>query len=194
MRGFFTDMSLERWVIVISLVAAIALGSVGFFRFHRERADLQAALHYDVKKLAQDIETAALNYSKLYKDADLQGLTGTQSNMESFIRDLARRETANLGQVAVTISEGNSPRKGVKDVKYGIAPQTRDRAFSRVGIGNFLYMLETEGRRLRVSHLRLQMSPRNLKEWEIPPGKEGSEQWTWEAELISRQKTEIAAK
>ncbi len=196
MKQFFTAMSMERWVIVISLVAALSLGSLGFFKFHRERVELEQALAYDVKKLAEDTLSGALKYSKLFKEADLLDLTpgGTNSNMESYIRGIAARGETALGQVNVTNKEGNSPRKGVRDMRYSIDPQNKERAFSRIGIANFLYLLESEGHRLRVSHLRMQLSPKNLKEYEIPPGPAANEQWFWEAELISRQKSEAAAK
>jgi hypothetical protein len=113
--------------------------------------------------------------------------------MESYIRGIAARGECALGQVAVTIKEGNSPRKGVRDMRYQIDPQNKERAFSRTGIANFLYLLESEGHRLRVSHLRLQLSPKNLKEYELPPAST-PEQWFWDAELISRQKSETPAK
>lgn len=191
MKHFFSNMSVERWVIVVSLLVATVLGGVGFFRFHRERVALEDALGADVIRLAQDTQALAMKYSKLYKQADLQALTGSQSNAESFLRALATRKESNLGQVDVKITEAaNSVRKGVQDIRYTIQPQNRDRAFQRIGIANFLYLAETESARMRTSHVRLTLSPKNLKEWDFPPT--DPETWFWEAELLSRQKSEAA--
>ena len=191
MKQFFSNMSVERWVIVTSLLLATALGSVGFFKFHRERVVLEDALEADIVQLAQQTHSAAMKYSRLYKEADLQELTGSQGNMESFLRTLATRKEASLGQVDVKISESaNSIRKGVQDIRYTVQPQNRDRAFQRIGIANFLFMIEDESRRLRVSHLRLTLSPKNLKEWDFPPN--NPELWFWETEVLSRQKSETA--
>ncbi|MCE9594030.1 MAG: hypothetical protein K8S98_07550 [Planctomycetes bacterium] len=189
MKAFFHNMTVERWVILTSFIVALGLGGVGFFKFHRERVELEDALKADVIKLAQDTQASAMKYSKLYKEADLQELTGSQSNMESFVRTLATRKEASLGQIDVRISESpNTLRKGVQDLRYTLQPQNRERAFSRIGIANYLYLLESESRRLRVSHLRLTLSPKNLKEWDFPPN--NPEQWFWDAEVLSRQKSD----
>ncbi|MCK6447239.1 MAG: hypothetical protein L6Q99_12690 [Planctomycetes bacterium] len=191
MKHFFSDMTVERWVIVVSLVVATALGSVGYFKFYSERALLEEALTADVIQTAQGMQADAMKYSRLYKEADLQALTGSQSNAESFLRTLAASPKANLGQVDVKIAEtANSVRKGVADKKFTIQPQNRDRAFQRIAIANFLFLAETESAGMRVSHLRLTLSPKNLKEWDFPPG--DGDNWFWEAELLSRTKSEAA--
>ena len=191
MKHFFSNMSVERWVICVSLLLATVLGGVGFFKFRSERVELEEGLRTGIVRLAQDTQAAAMKYSKLYKEADLQSLSGSQSNAESFLRALATRKETSLGQVDVKISESaNSIRKGVQDIRYTLQPQNRERAFPRIGIANYLFLIESESARFRVSHLRLTLSPKNLKEWDFPPGNQDS--WFWEAEVMSRQKSDTA--
>lgn len=184
MKRFFTSLNMERWVILVSLIAALGLGGVGYFKFRRERVELQDALAIEVPKTAQDIEVLAQRYSKLYKEADLQGLYG-QNDPQSTIRDLATRAETGLGQIDLPTPSESTPRRGVKDIKYTIRPQDRNRAFDRNRIANFLYLLEFETHHLRVTRVRLEVDPKNLKPFEMPPERD---LWRWEGDVTSRQK------
>lgn len=187
MKRFLNNMNMERWVIVVSAVVALALGGVGFV-FRSERVALQDGLDLDVPRTAQESAQLAQRYSKLYTDADTKGLFG-QNDPQSTIRDLATRPETGLGSVDIPPPAETSPRRGVKDIKYTIRPQDRNRAFPRLRIANFLFMLEDAAGRMRVTRIRMDVDPKNLKPWELPPGEPGQERWRWEVDVTSREKS-----
>lgn len=188
--SFFRDMNLERWVILLALLAALGFGGVGFFKYRAERVELEQALETRVPKLAYEVQVKAQRYSKLYKDADLSGLGSGSSTPESFIRDLAANERTRLGQIDFASPTEATPRKGVKDVKFAFYPPGRNKAFGRQNIANFLYLIESENRRLRVTRVKLDIEPKSLKPHEMPPG--DADKWRWEADVTVRQKSDDA--
>ncbi|MEM7516919.1 MAG: hypothetical protein AAF368_08360, partial [Planctomycetota bacterium] len=69
--------------------------------------------------------------------------------------------------------------------KYEIRPSDTKRRFSRVKISNFLYKLEEESSRVKVTHVKMETGQRGLKEEQVPDDK-----WTLLAEVTSRQADE----
>jgi hypothetical protein len=77
--------------------------------------------------------------------------------------------------------------KGIVDKKIRIKPTSRDKVFQRSKIANFLYKLEADSRRIRVTDMVIELGGKSrVREHEIP--EEGN--WTYDVEITSRQREE----
>lgn len=182
MKRFFSQMSLARWIMVLALVLSVALGATGF-HLHRKRVDLERALAIEVPKAAQEIQVLSRRYSKLFDEAEREGLKG-QADPESYFRKLAAHPKVVIGALQFEKPSPFTPSKGVIDIKYRIRSQDRDRGFDRKQLANFLWLIEEQSRRVRVTHVRLEREG-NPKDWEY-----GNDRWKWDVEVTSRQKDE----
>jgi hypothetical protein len=180
MKSFFANMNLARWIIVASVAGTLVLAFTGW-KLHSRRVELERALEVAVPNRALALQVQARRYSKLYKEAEREGLKG-QADPESYIRTLASDEHVALGQVEVIRARESTPRKGVADRKYTIRPQSRDRGFPRDRIANFMWKLESESRRVRVT--MAQLDP----EKPLKPHEHPTDSWKWTVEVTSRQK------
>ena len=177
--SFFSNMSLARWIILLSALASIGLFAVGFAQ-RRERLRLVDELNARIPKAAFDIQVAALEHTQLYGELQREGLKG-QSNPDEYIRVLARDSKVQLGGVEIQATNPGSPRKGVIDRKYTIKPQDPKAGHNRDRLANYMYLLEQKSQRVRVTYLRLDPLDKH-QPWEI-----GSDKWKWEIEVTSRQ-------
>lgn len=188
MKGFLSSMNLARWIIVIGVVGSIALGVTGWLLHGRRVSDeLALAPGGEVEKLTASIQTLGKQCSKLQNDADRIGLT-SQKDAMSYIREIAANPGVQIGQTFVGPLTPATPAKGVTDIKYQIKPQDAAKSYRRDQIGNFMWKLESDSGRLRVTNLRV-WQEQKLKEWEI-----ANDLWKYEAEVTSRQKDEVVAK
>ena len=181
MKSFLASMNLARWIILLSLLASIGLGVLGY-SLHKERVMLEGALEVDVPKRAQDIQVLARMCSKLNEEFMREGLVG-QTNPEEYIRNLAINSNVALGSVRINASQGE-PAKGVVDRKYKIEPQEAKAAHQRDRIANFMWLLEDQSRRVRVTNIRLDQHGK------FEPWEPSDDRWEWEIEVTSRQKRE----
>ena len=177
------SMNLARWIILLSILAAIGLGAFGWTLI-QERKTLEQALLVAVPKRAQDIQILSRQYSRLNSEFEREGLKA-QAKPEQYIRSLASNPKVGLGGVKVDLKAGtNTSAKGVADLRYTIKPQESKTAHGRDRIANYMWLLEHESRRVRVTQIRL--DPQGKYEpWE-PAG----DQWEWDIEVTSRQKVE----
>ena len=188
MKALLANMNLARWVILASLLGSIGLGWWGW-GLHSERVAIEEALELDVPRTAQNIQVLSMRHSKLDADVALEGLRG-QDNPDTYIRRLATHQKVALGGVRINAMAERSPRKGVVDRKYSITPQEAKKTgrgavgFDRARIANYLWLLEQQSRRVRVTNIRL--DPVQKTEPWIPT----EDQWDWDIEVTSRQKLE----
>lgn len=180
MRSFFKNMNLARGIILGSLALSIALALNGY-RLHGRRVALEVALTEEVPELARETQVLSRRYSKLYDEAEMEGLKG-QSDPHSYFRSLAGDPKVRLGGLEITNPQPQRPSKGVIDIKYRIVPQTRDRGADRKNLANFLWLIEERSRRVRVTQFSFSREG-NLKPWEY-----GNDRWKWDIEVTSRQK------
>ena len=191
MKDFLANMNLARWVILVSLVGSIGLGIWGW-SLHGERVALEQSLVVDpnlgeVASRARNIQVLSLRHSELRKEYDREGLAG-QDNPDTYFRRLAIHKDVALGGIEIKHQPEHSPEKGVVDRKYLISPDTAKNSgrgtvgFDRARIANFLWLLEDQSRRVRVTNIRL--DPVERKDPWVP----NSDRWTWEVEVTSRQK------
>jgi hypothetical protein len=181
MKSFFSDMNLARWIILMSLLASAGLGFYGW-TLHEERIELEGALEASVPKQAQEIQVLSLRCSKLNDELLREGLKG-QNNPEEYIRNLAINSNVQLGSVRIASSQG-TPRKDVVDRKYKIEPQEAKAGHKRSRIANYMWLLEQQSRRVRVTNIRLDQKGK------YEPWEPSDDLWEWEIEVTSRQNRE----
>lgn len=180
MRNFFKSMNLARGIILGSLVFSLVLAVTGY-RLHAQRVALEVALASEVPAIARETQELSQRYSKLYDEAEMEGLKG-QSDPQTYFRSLAGDPKVRIGGLEITTPQPQRPSKGVVDIKYRITPQARDRGFDRKNLANFLWMIEERSRRVRVTQFSMTREG-NLKPWEY-----GNDRWKWDVEVTSRQK------
>ena len=178
--GFLRRMTFPRWVIVLSLLGSVGLGYVVWQKMqqlNQVHTELKS-----VKGLVREVQGNAYRLNELQKVSAKEGLIG-ESDPELYIRGVAAKKNVSIGSVNTSVST-TTPMKGVEDRRYLIRPTDRQAKFSRGAIGNFLFKLEDDSRRVKVTDLKLTPSDR------LKPGDLGSDFWTFEATMTSRQAVE----
>jgi hypothetical protein len=89
-----------------------------------------------------------------------------------------------VGNLDLTSLQADPFTKGVVDKKYNIRPDNRERTFVRTTIANFLWTLEQQSRRVKVTNIKIENADKRVKPQEIP-----NDKWTFEAEITSRQRS-----
>ena len=181
MKAFFNSFTLARWIIVVSLFFSILLGWSGWY-FHQRRTALETALVKQVPDLAVELQTLSKQYSKLYKDAEREGLKA-QDDPASYIRKIGSDPTIEIGQLSINTPPAQEFIKGVADRKITIKPQNVESGFSRVALANFFWKLESESKRVRVTEIHMEPAQKGVK-----PQDTLNDRWKWNAEATSRAK------
>lgn len=187
MKAALQNVSLARWIIIFSLIASAGLGFYGY-RLHTRRVELELALKSRVPELAMEIQKLAKQHSSLMKQYDREGL-GDQKDPQTYIRTIAAGKDVMIGDTSVDAPVETEFIKGVLDTRYTVKPSSRDRGYPRLNIANFLYKLESESRRLRVTRLRMEPEAKSVKPETILE----NDSWRWEAEVTSRTKINTPA-
>jgi hypothetical protein len=181
-KALLESMNLARWVILVTLVASLVLAITGW-RLQRKRSELELHLRTRVPAMSRDLQVLATQYSRMYKDAEREGLFG-QKDPQLYIREIAANPNVAVGDVLIDAPAPQSIARGVEDRRYSIKPQSTSRGFTRDRIANFMYLLEKSSSRIRVTRATIERE-QTLKEWEV-----GADSWKWSIEVTSRQKTE----
>jgi len=196
--SFFKEFNLARGIILFSLVGSLGLGAFGYVQ-HGKLAALQDDLaksgvhkgtngtydESDIAKLVREIEALGRKHTQLTKSKNAEGFTETEG-LNNYIERAITFDGVELGE------HGTDPSsvvvaKGIVDKKIRIKPSSRERVFSRSKIANFLYKLEADSRRIRVTDFTIELGGKNkVRDHEIP--EENS--WTYEVEITSRQREE----
>jgi hypothetical protein len=179
------QLTLARWIIIVSFVGSVALGYYGY-RLHRTRVELEVALKTSVPKLAVELQTLAKQYSLLKSQAEHEAFSGNVTNVGTYVRNIAAGTDVRIGDIAIDNPTENKITEGVLDTRYAVKPSSRDRGYPRLNIANFLYKLESDSRGMRVTRLRMEPEAKNVKPETILE----NDSWKWEAELTTRTKIE----
>ena len=174
-------LNFPRVVIILALTLSGVLGWLVYERSSR-LDQIQAELRM-VPNLVRDIQKLGIELNNYQEAASGEILKGEDYDAETYIREIAADPKVNIGQVRTQPST-KSPYSDVEDRIYKIQPDTRNPRFTRSMIGNFLYKLEADSRRVRVTSLKL--TPAN----KIKPGEIGDDIWTFEAAITTREKVE----
>jgi hypothetical protein len=182
MKSFFANLNLARGIMLLAAIASVGLVVLGYQR-SRELSELRLNLEQDVAKLAGQIQQLGRKHTQLTKNMRQEGLAG-QADLESYIRKVANADKVEIGDLKLNPS--SDPRtKGVIDKKYRIEPSNRELDFQRSRIANFLYKLESDSRRVKVTDITLEVAEKRVRPHETPEDK-----WTFKAEVTSRQRVE----
>jgi hypothetical protein len=169
-------------VILFCSLGSLALGALVYLRSQR-LAEVQTELRR-VKEVIREIQTDAYRLGDLHTLASKENLK-PQSEPESYIRSFTAEDRINIGQVEIRKST-KEPMRGIEDNIYTIVPGAKNQRYSLGQIGNFLYKLEHESRRVKVTRLRLTPTEK------VVAGEVGKGLWTFEADLTTRTKQETA--
>lgn len=178
--SFFQRMSFPRIVILVCGLGSLVFGVLVYQRTTR-LAEVHAELG-KVKDVVREIQTDAYRLADLQRSASAEKFKG-QDEPETYIRQVAADGNINMGQVQIT-SSTKSPARGIEDRVYKITPAEKTQRFTLGQIGNFLYKLEADSRRVRVTYFKLQPFEK------VTPGQVGKDAWNFEAELTTRSKDE----
>jgi len=176
--SFFTNLSFPRAVILLSFIASGVLGY--YVRRDTDRLDQIHRELRDVPGIVQEIQRLGIEVEQYRQLADANSTTkGADFDFTTYIRSIAADPLVGIGQVKVDPST-RSAAKDIIDRVYKIRPNNKNQRYGRQRIGNFLYKLEAESRRVRVT--RFIMTPFD----KIKPGDIGSDEWSFEAAITSR--------
>lgn len=183
MKNFFKNINLARGIILVTVVGSLLLGALGYAQ-SRKLSVLQQQQDKELEPLVKAIQDLGRNHTQLSKSMRQEGLAG-QSDPESYIRKIATKDKVDIGDLKLTPNEDQRTR-GIVDHKYRIKSSDRDRQFMRSRIANFLYSLESDSRRVKVTDLTIEIAQKKIKPHEIP-----DDMWTFEAEVTSRQRADV---
>lgn len=182
MKAFFTNLNLARGIILVSLLGCVALGILGWQR-QQQLAEMKENLNVRMQPLVRDLMQTAQRHSTLSKSLKDDALSA-QADLETYIRKVAAKDKVEIGNVNMTFSP-EQRSKTVVDKVYRIKSDARERSFQRLRIANFLYTLEFDSRRVKVTDLKLEVAEKRPKPHEVP-----ADEWFFEAEVTSRQRSE----
>ncbi len=182
MKNFIKNMNLARAIILVALVGSLALGWLCWQR-QQELEDLKLHLSSHMKPAVEKLMQAAIRNTQLYKASKDENFKA-QTDFATYIRKVAAKDKVEVGDV--DLAPTNDLRsKGIADEKYRIKPKDKDRTYTRLKIANFLYTLESDSRRVKVTDIKIDTGDKKIKPHEIP-----EDMWFYEAEVTSRQRTE----
>ena len=178
--GFLGSMNLARWIMLVGGVGVLGAGATAW-QLHTQRAELDAALVEEglVETTSNHIQYLGKLCTKLQADADREGLSEGKSELSDYIRDLAKDGKVKLGSVDITSMTPQVVYAGTQDIQHNVKPQTEKAA--RDKIMNYLYLLEEQSRRVKVTQITMNPDQKQLKEWEV-----GNDLWKWQIEVTER--------
>jgi hypothetical protein len=183
MKAFFKSLNLARGIILASLLGAVVLLWMGLKNASR-LAELKQNYSTDVSKLATQLAQLARKHSQLSDNLKGENLQG-EAEIQSYIYKVAGMDRVEVGNLNLNPSQPDPFTKGIVDKKVDIRPDNRERTFARTTIANFLYTLEEQSRRVKVTMIKIDNGDKRVKPAEVP-----NDKWTFEAEVTSRQRSE----
>ena len=184
MKDFFRSMNFARWSILFSLLGSLALVWFGLWQ-NSQLSEMKSGLEGGgASKLTQQIAQLARKHSQLSDSLKGESLQG-EADMQSYIYKVATMDRVEVGNLNLNMPSPEQFSKGIVDKKVTIRPDNRERSFARTVIANFLYTLEQQSRRVKVTMITIENFDKRRKNHEIPDDK-----WTFTAEITSRQRSE----
>lgn len=182
MRAFLGRMSFPRAVILSCSLGSLVMGALVYQR--SQRLDEVHAELGRVKDVLKEIHADAYRLDELQRSAGAEKFKA-QEEMETYIRAIAAQDRIDMGQLDFT-RQTHEPTRGVLDNICRMSPLSKTKRYNRGQIGNFLYQLEYDSRRVKVTRLKLTPAEKAV------PGEVGSDSWNFEASLTTRTKLETA--
>ena len=187
MHAFFSGFNFARFVILVCFLAA---GPLAYFAWKQYELnnEMKAALAPGgtVEQLVTSIQENSRTYTQLMRNRRSEGLIGAQADVQSYIRSKAFADEVELGEIQIDPSNPRTVGSGLRDTTYSIRPMNRDSSFQRVAIANFLFTLEHDSQRVRVTQLNLKHEDKRLKPETIPD----RDRWMFDAQITTREKVD----
>lgn len=187
--SFFREMTFARLMILLCLVSS---GVLGYFVYQNHRkilANRDALLAGgQVEQLVRRVQANSKRYSDLYKKKGDETLIGQDSPV-TYIRGIAARDNVDIGRVEVD-AKPKPLTDGIVDNVFTISPFDRDKLYSRIHIANFLWSLEDQSRRVRITDLKIEATDeegKQLRKRHEPP----SDRWKLSCTVTSRQRKTV---
>lgn len=183
MKSFFQNMNFARGLILVSAVGTPAIG-IYCWQMRGEVAELREALETKMVPTVQTLMQSAQRHTELEKLKKGESLVGSgETDMNTYIRRVGAKDHVEIGELNVT-SQETALTSGIVDKRFTIKPDSPTASFDRLRIVNFLYSLEDESRRVRLTRVKLEVADqKGLKPHEIP-----KDLWRFDCELTSRQR------
>lgn len=182
--SFLQNMNLARGIMLGALVTSAVLGFFGW-KQHQELAELRADRDRNFPLLVPQLMSSGRKHTQLAKNLDKEGLKG-QTNLMSYAVAAASAEYVEIGDIDPTASKDtNFGVKGIVDQKLSIKPKDPKRGYPRTRIANYLYTLEKDSRRVKVTELEISLANSKTSHQEVP-----EDMWTFQAEITSRQRVD----
>jgi hypothetical protein len=176
------NLNFARVTMLVSLVGSLVLAYLGWNQYQKLeglREDLDARMPEQAKQL----ESAARKHTQLAKNFDKENLKG-EGNLQTYALKCAGDDHVEIGQIDPQPSvDKNTGTKGIEDEKLDIKPQDPKRGFTRLRIANFLFRLEEQSRRVKVTDIELTPAGPKIPRHEIP-----EDLWTFSCQITSRQR------
>lgn len=180
----FQNLNFARVTMLVSLVGSLALAYIGWNQYQK-LAELREDLDKRMPEQAKQLEAAARKHSQLAKNFDKENLKG-EGNLMSYALKCAGDDNVEIGQIDPQPSvDKNTGTPGIEDEKLDIKPQDPKRGFTRLRIANFLYRLEEQSRRVKVTDIEITPAGARVPRHELP-----EDLWTFSCQIMSRQRRE----
>jgi hypothetical protein len=191
--SFFQGFNTVRALILLFLIGSIPMGMQVWKREQRIKtlaSQIGFDRNFDSKNLKSsdlvmridEIITRAKEHSSLQKALKGEGIRGNDSP-QVYIRTIAKDSKINLGRVEINASEKD--HGPFLDKIFRISPQESKTTFTRQAISNFLYKLESDSRRVRVTMLKVEATDDNGRRPKIDVLP--SDRWSFECEISIRE-------
>lgn len=181
MANFFKHMNLARAIILVAVLGSIALAYLNIGS--REKlAFLQDSLKNDIPNTVENIQKLSQQYSKLVGLQDSELLKRTTSP-EKYFDQMGGLPGANMGFLVYNPSKPTTYDTGIEDAAYRIKPREKEASYTRDQIAYFMWQLEANSNRLKITDIDIQLANRKgLKDEDVP-----EDLWTFSIETTTRQ-------
>lgn len=188
--SFLEHLTLSRGIILGSFLGSAVVGWL-LYREQQRLADLQAAVD-EARNRVPLLVNKAQELEGLMKATSREDFGSSVQDLESYITARAKDPKVNLGQVEIgkpseqVIQSARSGAPGVRDLVYRVNPASSGKGeFSRGEISNFIYLLEQDSRRVKVTGLTMTPTDKGAKVDRLL-----SDRWKYDIELRVREKFE----
>lgn len=182
MNAFLQNLNFARITILVALVGSAALAYTGWQQ-HEKLKSLEEDLDKRMPELAKQLEAAGRKHTQLAKNYDKELLKGEQ-NIMSYAIKCATDDRVEIGDIDPQLTtDKNTGTKGIEDQKLDIKPKDPKRGYTRLRIANFLYRLEEQSRRVKVTDIEFLPAGPKVARHEVP-----EDSWTFTCQITSRER------
>ena len=185
--SFFKAMTFARAMILVCLLSSCYLG----YRVWDNQEKIQdGSLSLQesgrVERLVQEIQSLSKQFTQLAVKAENEGLLKGKENPITYINGIAAEDRVEIGRVEVKVNERQFSTSMVDNV-FSISPAAKNAKYLMTNIANFLFTLEANSRRVRVTELRIDALNRDGKT-RIADDEYPSDYYQFSCKLTSRQR------